>query len=68
MRYCPERYDYGLRYLDRDLPDDVERAVQALAPPSAIQEIESFRQRAATMFEEQERAYDDGEWEIARRA
>lgn len=21
MRHCPDRYDFGVRYLDRDLPD-----------------------------------------------
>ena len=27
MRYCPDRYDFSLRYLDRDLPPAVRRQV-----------------------------------------
>jgi len=64
MRHCPIRYDYGLRYLDRDLPGDVEAEVQALALPGTTDEIETFRQRAAEMFAMNERAYDAGEWKI----
>lgn len=30
--HCPSRWDYGLRYLDSDLPADVRRRVEALLP------------------------------------
>jgi hypothetical protein len=30
--HCPSRWDYGLRYLDTDLPADVRRRVEALVP------------------------------------
>jgi hypothetical protein len=30
--HCPSRWDYGLRYLDTDLPADVRRRVEALLP------------------------------------
>jgi hypothetical protein len=33
MRYCPARWDFGMRYLDRDLPDDVRAEVERLAMP-----------------------------------
>ena len=28
MRYCPLRWDFGMRYLDRDLPQPVFRELQ----------------------------------------
>lgn len=30
--HCPSRWDFGLRYLDADLPADVRRRVEALLP------------------------------------
>jgi hypothetical protein len=30
MRYCPARWDFGLRYLDRDLPPDIYQHVREL--------------------------------------
>src|SRR5262249_49226696 len=32
VRHCPWRHDYGLRYLDTDLPADVAARVLALVP------------------------------------
>lgn len=32
VRHCPRRWDYGLRYLDSDLPEDVRARVVALLP------------------------------------
>lgn len=31
MRHCPDRWDFGLRYLDRDLPENISREVEDLA-------------------------------------
>jgi hypothetical protein len=30
MRYCPLRWDFGMRYLDRDLPQPVYRELQGI--------------------------------------
>ena len=32
VEHCPWRHDYGLRYLDEDLPADVAARVAALVP------------------------------------
>lgn len=52
MLHCPDRYDYGLRYLDRDLPDAERGRVERLCyfgPPDAL----ALRHaEAAALFEE----------------
>lgn len=58
MRHCPDRYDYGLRYLDRDLPPGVRREIEALVLPATPAEIEANRARAEEMFRECLRALD----------
>ena len=40
MRYCPVRWDFGMRYLDRDLPPEVYRRVQELVFVSSREELE----------------------------
>ncbi|MEW6073813.1 MAG: hypothetical protein AB1726_14635 [Planctomycetota bacterium] len=62
MRHCPERFDYGLRYLDRDLPPEVRAEAEALAFPPSIDRIEASRARAAELFAETVRAWEAGEW------
>jgi hypothetical protein len=52
MKHCPDRYDFGLRYLDRDVPPEVRRRLEELALPSSPAEIETNRARAETMFVE----------------
>jgi hypothetical protein len=70
IRHCPERFDYGARYLDRDLPADVRRVVEGLAYVPSVDRIEEYRARAEVLFQENLRAFDAGEWrvEIAERA
>jgi predicted nucleotidyltransferase len=51
IRHCPDRFDFGARYLDRDLPATVQAEVEALALPSSLDEVEAFRGRAATLFD-----------------
>ena len=34
IRHCPERFDFGLRYLDRDLPADVRQRLDGLLLPA----------------------------------
>jgi hypothetical protein len=62
MRHCPERFDYGPRYLDRDLPASLREAVEALVFVPTVEAIESFRHRAAALFATQIRELDAGAW------
>ncbi len=51
IRHCPERFDFGARYLDRDLPPALRAEVEALALPGSLAEVESFRARAEALFD-----------------
>ena len=51
IRHCPDRFDYGARYLDRDLPAALRAEVEALALPGSLAEVEAFRGRAAALFD-----------------
>ena len=62
MRHCPDRWDFGLRYLDRDLPAELRREVEELAYPQDPRELARFRERAAARFEAELAAFDAGEW------
>jgi hypothetical protein len=50
--HCPERWDYGMRYLDRDLPEEVHARVRELAFVGSCEEIERGYVEAVAMFEE----------------
>jgi len=62
MRHCPDRWDFGLRYLDRDLPAEARQEVEELAYPLDPRELGRFRERAAARFEAELAAQDAGEW------
>ncbi len=64
MRHAPDMYDFGLRYLDRDLPDALRAEIERLALPPAVDDVETFRQRAEALFQATLRAHDDGTWRI----
>ena len=51
IQHCPDRFDFGARYLDRDLPATVRAEVEALALPSSLDEVEEFRSRAEALFD-----------------
>jgi predicted nucleotidyltransferase len=51
IRHCPERFDFGARYLDRDLPAELRAEVEALALPDSPAAVEAFRSRAADLFD-----------------
>ena len=51
IRHCPDRFDYGARYLDRDLPAALRAEVEALALPGSLAEVEAFRSRAEALFD-----------------
>lgn len=46
MRYCPTRWDFGVRYLDRDLPADVYAQVQSFALVTDLEDLERKRAQA----------------------
>ena len=64
MRHCPDRFDFGLRYLDRDLPPEVRREVEAIALPGTPERVEACRARAEALFAENLRTFDAGEWRL----
>lgn len=64
MRHCPDRYDFGLRYLDRDLPPELAAEIRAMMLPSSLEGLEACRARAEEMFRENLRAHDAGEWRL----
>jgi hypothetical protein len=41
IRYCPVRWDFGMRYLDRDLPPDAYNKLRALVFVRDLAEIEA---------------------------
>lgn len=41
MRYCPARWDFGTRYLHRDLPEVAYREFEDLAFVTALEELEA---------------------------
>lgn len=64
IRHCPDRYDYGPRYLDRDLPAEARAAVESLAYVPSVDRIEEYRSRAEAVFRENLEALDAGEWSL----
>jgi hypothetical protein len=66
MRHAPERFDFGLRYLDRDLPPDLRCEIERISLAGTLCEVESHRCRAQALFEETLAALDAGEWGIDR--
>ena len=46
MRYCRARWDFGVRYLDRDLPADVYTQLQELALVADLADLERKRVQA----------------------
>ena len=60
MRDCPARWDFGVRYLDRDLPPAVYDQVRDLALVTDLQDLEIKFARAtawgATLLRELESA------------
>lgn len=47
MRYAPARWDFGMRYLDRDLPANVYGRVRELALVTDLEDLEIKRARAS---------------------
>ncbi len=49
--HCPERHDFGFRYLRDDLPGPEYRAICRLAYPTGARTIKAFAEEAAGLFE-----------------
>lgn len=64
MRHCPLLFDYGPRYLDRDLPEGVRVQVEELSFVPSLDRVEEYRARAEALFTETLRALDEGEWHL----
>ena len=50
IRHCPDRFDFGLRYLDRDLPPELYATVTRLAYPTDANAIPALAEEATTLF------------------
>jgi hypothetical protein len=50
IRYCPDRFDFGPRYLDRDLPATLAREIDRLALPGSLEQVEAYRARCEALF------------------
>jgi predicted nucleotidyltransferase len=50
MRYCPDRFDYGARYLDRDLPADVHEQLKRLMFCRDLEELHENQKTAVALF------------------
>lgn len=49
--HCPERHDYGLRYLRDDLPPDVYERVCGLCYPAGVDELPRLVSEATGLFQ-----------------
>jgi hypothetical protein len=52
IAHCPERFDYGLRYLSADLPPDIYTRLQPLLLPSGPDDLRLKHAAAIRLFEE----------------
>lgn len=64
MRHVPDLYDFGLRYLDRDLPEQWRSRVEGWALPKDGEELAEHQQQIEQLFTEQLAALDRGEWNV----
>lgn len=51
MRHCPDRYDYGMRYLQRDLPAEVYQQVEHLFFCGDLAQLERNQATAVALFQ-----------------
>ena len=50
LRHCPQRHDYGLRYLEQDLPAEAYAELLALAWPTGIEALPRGCELASELF------------------
>ncbi|MDE0888448.1 MAG: hypothetical protein OSA40_03205 [Phycisphaerales bacterium] len=51
MEHCPDRFDFGFRYLDRDLPPSERALVERLSMAGDLEIIDELRQQAIARLE-----------------
>lgn len=51
IRYCPDRFDFGMRYLRSDLPEPAWRAVESIALPGSLAELAAHHAAALALFD-----------------
>jgi len=64
LRHCPERYDYGWRYLDRDIPPADRALIERLAFPPNPQVLLAYAEEATRRFAAEYAALDAGAWRL----
>ncbi len=55
LQHAPRKADYGLKHIERDLPSDAVRQIEALHRVTSCEEIAAGVERATEMFEEARR-------------
>ncbi|MBX3402061.1 MAG: nucleotidyltransferase domain-containing protein [Phycisphaeraceae bacterium] len=56
--HCPDRFDFGLRYIRADLPADAAELVERLALPGSPEQVAAFTKAAMSAFDERLPAAD----------
>lgn len=51
LRYCPDRYDFGLRHLDRDLPPEMRWQGESLLFCDNLVELADKQATAVALFQ-----------------
>ncbi|MCB9914823.1 MAG: hypothetical protein H6828_06685 [Planctomycetes bacterium] len=65
LRHAPVFFDFGLRYLDRDLPDEPRAFVESRMLPRDLGELERFREELVARFARELDELDRGAWRPA---
>lgn len=63
-RQAPDRYEFGLRYLDRDLDAETHAFIARLAYPRDAEDCERLQGEAVLRFREELTALERGEWTL----
>lgn len=64
MRHCPERFDYGIRYLDRDLPPQLQQKIERLAYPPTPEAVEEYRAEVEALYWANIEDLERGTWSV----
>lgn len=65
LRHAPERYDFGARYLDRDLPAEVGARLDRLCLPGDREQLAAAIAEGRGWLAEELAAFDAGDWSVA---
>ncbi len=64
LRHCLERFDYGPRYLDRDLPEDARVVVERVALAGSAADLARAIEEGRAALAAELAAHDRGDWSI----